>query len=84
MNTQAQKPGILDQGRQAMRLHHYSLHTERGHVDWIKRFIRFHQMRCRENLAEGERKIEAFLTDLAVKGKVSASTQNQTPRAFEG
>jgi hypothetical protein len=34
-------------------------------------------MRCREDLADGERKIEAFLTDLAVRGKVAASTQNQ-------
>jgi hypothetical protein len=65
-----------------MRLHHYSLHTERSYIDWIKRFIHFHQMRCREDLSEGERKLEAFLTHLAVNGKVSAATQNQAMNAL--
>lgn len=82
MNDQEQNPRILDQVRQVMRLHHYSLHTERTYRDWIKRFIRFHQMKCREDLADGERKIEAFLTDLAAKGKVSAATQNQAMNAL--
>jgi hypothetical protein len=40
-------------------------------------------MRCREDLADGE-KIEAFLTDLAVQGKVAASTQNQAFGVVEG
>ena len=35
------------------RLHHYSIHTERSYVDWIKRFINFHHMRSREDLANG-------------------------------
>jgi hypothetical protein len=39
-------------------------------------------MRCREDLADGERKIEAFLTDLAVRGEVAASTQNQAMNAL--
>ena len=41
MNPQGQNPRILDQVRQVMRLHHYSLHTERSYIDWIKRFIHF-------------------------------------------
>jgi hypothetical protein len=41
-------------------------------------------MRCREDLADGERKIEAFLTDLAVRGQIAASTQNQAFRAVVG
>jgi len=65
-----------------MRLHHYSLHTERSYVDWIKRYVQFHQMKNRDDLADAERKIEAYLTDLAVKGKVSASTQNQAMNAL--
>ena len=55
-------PKLLEQVRSKLRLHHYSIHTERSYVDWIKRYIHFHQMRSREDLAEGERKIEAFLT----------------------
>jgi hypothetical protein len=65
-----------------LRLHHYSIHTERSYIDWIKRYVQFHKMSCREDLADGERKIEAFLTDLAVRGKVAASTQNQAMNAL--
>ena len=84
MEGQGQSPRLLDQVRQVLRLHHYSIHTERSYVDWIKRYVQFHGMRGREDLAEGERKIEAFLTDLAVRGQVAASTQNQAFRAAEG
>jgi hypothetical protein len=44
-------------------------------VDWIKRYVEFHKMTSREDLADGERKIEAFLTDLAVRGKVAKSSR---------
>lgn len=74
----------LDQVRDVLRLRHYSIHTERAYVDWIKRYVEFHKMSRREDLADGERKIEAFLTDLAVRGKVAASTQNQAFRVVEG
>ena len=82
MEGQEQAPKLLDQVRNVLRLHHYSIHTERSYIDWIKRYVQFHQMRCREDLAEGESKIEAFLTDLAVRGKVAASTQNQAMNAL--
>ncbi len=78
----AQAPRLLDQVRAVMRLHHYSLHTERAYVDWIKRYIRFHRMRRREDLAGGEAKIEAFLTDLAVNGRVAPATQSQAMNAL--
>ena len=73
---------LLEQVRNVMRLHHYSIHTERTYVEWIKRYVRFHHMRCREDLAGGEGKIEAFLTDLAVRGKVAPATQNQAMNAL--
>jgi hypothetical protein len=44
------QPKLLDQVRQYLRLHHYSIHTERSYVDWIVRFIRFHRMRSRDDL----------------------------------
>ena len=77
MDGQAEAPKLLDQVRNVLRLHHYSIHTERSYIDWIKRYVHFHHLRCREDLADGEKKIEAFLTDLAVKGKVAVSMQNQ-------
>src|ERR1035437_7340052 len=82
MEGQQETPKLLDQVRNVLRLHHYSIHTERSYTDWIKRSVQFHQMGCREDLADGERKIEAFLTDLAVRGKVAASTQNQAMNAL--
>ena len=82
MEGQEQPPKLLDQVRHVLRLHHYSIHTERSYIDWIKRYVRFHKMSRREDLADGERKIEAFLTDLAVRGKVAASTQNQAMNAL--
>ena len=52
------QPKLLDQVRQYLRLHHYSIHTERSYVDWIVRFIRFHRMRSRDDLFPAEPKIE--------------------------
>jgi hypothetical protein len=68
---------LLDQVREVMRLKHYSIRTETAYCDWIRRYIKFHQMRTREELQPAEAKMELFLSDLAVNGKVAASTQNQ-------
>ena len=82
MPRQDSKTKILDQIRQVLRLHHYSIHTERAYLDWIKRYIAFHRMKSRNDLAEGEQKIEAFLTHLAVDQRVAAATQNQAMNAL--
>src|SRR6266850_3675418 len=76
-STRNPPPKLLDDVRQVLRLHHYSMHTERSSVEWIVRFIRFHRMRSREDLFSAEPKIESFLTDLAVHRNVAAATQNQ-------
>ena len=73
---------LLEEVRDYMRLKHYSIHTERTYCDWIKRFVRFHQMSSRDDLKNGEQKIEAFLTHLAVKENVAPSTQNQAMNAL--
>ena len=65
-----------------MRLGHYSIHTERSYCDWIKRYVLFHHMISRDDLKDGEAKIEAFLTHLAVELDVSPSTQNQAMNAL--
>src|SRR5712692_10679631 len=80
--TRSQPPKLLDDVRQVLRLHHYSIHTERSYVEWIVRFVCFHGMRSRADLFPAERKIEAFLTDLAMQGKVAAATQNQAMNAL--
>ena len=73
---------LLDEVRDYMRLHHYSIHTERTYCDWIKKFVQFHDMKSRNDLSDGEKKIELFLTHLAVQRNVSPSTQNQAMNAL--
>ena len=68
---------LLDQVREVLRLKHYAIRTERCYCDWIRRYIRFHGMRSREELLPGTEKVELFLSDLAINGHVAASTQNQ-------
>ena len=80
--TRSQQPKLLNEVRKVLRLHHYSIHTERSYVEWIVRFVRFHGMRSREALVPAEPKIESFLTDLAVNGNVAAATQNQAMNAL--
>jgi integron integrase len=66
--------------REALRSRHYSRRTEQTYCHWVKRFIYFHDVRHPAEMAEAE--INAFLTHLAVRGKVSASTQNQALSAL--
>ncbi len=74
------KPRLLDQVREQIRLKHYSIRTERVYCEWIRRFIRFHQYRHPSEMGAAE--VEAFLSDLAVRRNVSASTQNQALAAL--
>jgi integrase len=71
---------LLDRVRDKIRLKHYSLRTEQAYVDWIKRFILHHGKRHPGDMGAAE--VEAFLTHLAVAGKVAASTQNQAKSAL--
>ncbi len=73
---------LLDQMREVMRLKHYSIRTERTYCDWVRRYVKFHEMRHREELLPAEPKMEAFLSHLAVAGKVAVSTQNQAFNAL--
>ena len=74
------KPKLLDQVREQIRLRHYSIRTETVYLQWVRRFIRFHKYRHPQEMGAPE--VEAFLSDLAVRGDVSASTQNQALSAI--
>ena len=54
---------------------HYSFSTERTYVHWIKHYIFFHKKKHPVEMGKAE--IEAYLTKLATKDKVSPTTQNQ-------
>jgi site-specific recombinase XerD len=74
------KPKLLDQLREALRSRHYSRRTEQTYCHWVKKFIFFHNVRHPAEMAEPE--MNQFLTHLAVKENVSASTQNQALSAL--
>jgi integron integrase len=74
------KPRLLDQVRDALRVRHYSLRTEATYIQWIRRFILFHDKRHPREM--GEQEITAFLTHLAVNKHVAPSTQNQALAAI--
>ena len=74
------QPRLLDQVRDRIRLKHYSIRTEDTYVEWIRRFILFHGKRHPREM--GATDVEGFLTNLAVQGRVSASTQNQAKSAL--
>jgi integron integrase len=68
-------PKLLDRVRAAIRARHYSRRTEEAYVHWIRRFIVFNGRRHPSELGAPE--VTAFLTALAVRRHVAASTQNQ-------
>jgi len=68
-------PKLLDQLHERIRIKHYSYKTEQSYVQWVKRYILFHNKRHPKDM--GEKEIAQFLSHLAMKENVSASTQNQ-------
>lgn len=74
MDSAAPKPRLRDQFRSVMRLHHYSIRTEKSYWYWIRYFIRFHGMRHPVELGASE--VNAFLSWLASERQVAAATQN--------
>lgn len=65
---------FLEQVRRTIRVRHYSIRTEKTYVEWVKRFILFHNKRHPRDMAETE--VAEFLSWLAVERNVAASTQN--------
>ena len=68
-------PKLLEQVRERVRLKHYSIRTEQAYLHWVRNYILFHKKRPPKEMAKNE--VTEFLTHLAVKRKVAASTQNQ-------
>lgn len=73
-------PRLLDRVRHAARLRHMSRRTEETYVGWIRRFILFHGKRHPDEMGAPE--VIAFLSDLAVRRHVGATTQNQALSAL--
>lgn len=75
-----QRPRLLDEVRRRIRLKHYSRRTEDAYVGWVRRFILANGKRHPREMGAPE--VEAFLSALAVQGRVAASTQNQALAAL--
>ena len=73
-------PRLLDQVRERLRYAHYSLSTERSYVYWVRWFVRFHGLRHPRDMGAPE--VEAFLSWLANRRGVSASTHRQALAAL--
>ena len=69
------KPKLLEQVRQLIHTKHDSIRTEEAYVQWVKRFVLFHQKRHPAEM--GGKEISAYLNHLSLKQNVAASTQNQ-------
>src|SRR5579863_5867724 len=74
------QPGLLTVARERMRTRHLALRTEHAYLQWLRRYLAFHNRRHPRELGAPE--VEQFLTHLAVDRKVSAATQNQALQAL--
>ena len=77
-------PDLLQETQRLIRLKHYSYNTEKTYLQWIKRFLEYSTQTANKKapaeLDAGDCK--NFLSYLALKEKVSASTQNQAFNAL--
>jgi len=66
---------LIEAVRATIRRLHYSPRTEEAYVHWIRELLRFHPGRHPRQM--GAEEVTAFLNQLAVARRTSASTQNQ-------
>jgi len=78
--AEAPAPRLLQQVRERLRVKHYAMRTEQAYVYWIKRYIDAVGRRNPREL--GGREVEHFLTQLATRDRVAASTQSQALAAL--
>ena len=66
---------VVRRVRRVIRQRHHSLRTEKSYAGWVRRFLVFQRHHDLARLGAAE--VRAHLPDLAVRRRVSASTQNQ-------
>ena len=80
MIPEPRSPGLIQRYRELLQTRHYARRTVKTYEQWLRRFLRFHQMRHPREMGSAE--VNAFLSHLAVNEQVSASTQNQALAAL--
>jgi len=73
-------PSYVQDLIKVIRVKHYSIRTEKAYLNWLLRFIRFHEMKDPASFSEND--ISLFLSDLVIKKQVSSSTQSQALNAL--
>ena len=71
---------LMERVRLVVRDRRLSSRTEEAYCGWIRRYVLFHGRRHPRDMDEGD--VARFLSDLAVRQRVSASTQNQALAAL--
>jgi Phage integrase, N-terminal SAM-like domain len=68
-------PSLTKRIHEAIRSRHYSPRTEKSYQFWVRRFVSFNGGRHPTNMGVVE--VQRFLSGLATRDRISASTQNQ-------
>jgi integrase len=72
---------LMDQVRETLRYYHYAYRTEQTYCEWIKRFLKYHGYQKHPG-EMGAAEVERYLSHLAEKQDVAASTQRQALNAI--
>jgi len=73
----------LTETKRLIRLKHYSYSTERTYLQWIKRFLDYTLQTGKKKISDiAAEDFKNFISHLALKEKVSSSTQNQAFNAI--
>ena len=78
--VEAAHGALLERMRGEIRRRHYSIRTEQTYLDWIRRFLTFHQLKAPAEI--GAKGVRDYLTYLAQTREVAAGTQNQALNAI--
>ncbi len=81
MSTGKEKT-ILDEVRRTIRMKGYSISTEKSYCEWIRRYAKYHNLNRKSDFVDGAKKIEQFLSHLALQENVAPNTQNQAMNAL--
>lgn len=80
MPEQPKAAGLIQRYREELQTRHYARRTVKTYEQWLRRFLRFHNLRHPREMGSAE--VNAFLSHLAVNRQVSPSTQNQALSAL--
>jgi len=74
---------IIQKTKRLIRLKHYAYSTERTYIQWIERFLEYIAQTIKKKISDVDSTdFKNFISHLALKQRVSASTQNQAFNAI--